>query len=123
VNEKTLVGQLKTTLLIDLPGSVVIKHADAFTSGVPDLSVTWKGKTSWLEIKYANPEIIERKIQNLMMKRLSIQGSAWYVIYDCVENRTVIVNPLHLETWRFNSIATAVVFNHVVVATFIRSIH
>lgn len=33
------------------PGAVVYKHADRWTAGIPDRSVTWRGYDSWLEFK------------------------------------------------------------------------
>lgn len=38
-----------------MPGAVVYKHADQFTAGIPDLSVTANGKTAWIEVKYDRP--------------------------------------------------------------------
>ncbi len=42
------------TLLTTLRGAsdlVTLKHSDRFTTGIPDLSVTGHGRTSWLELK------------------------------------------------------------------------
>lgn len=32
-------------------GGLVLKHADRFTGGIPDLSVTVRGVTTWIEVK------------------------------------------------------------------------
>jgi hypothetical protein len=34
-----------------LPGAEIIKHNDASTGGIPDISATFGGYTSWLEVK------------------------------------------------------------------------
>jgi len=81
VTEATLTRALVKVLRAGLPGAVVIKHADRFTAGVPDLSVTWGGRTTWLEVKYANPRLLSRGIQDLTMRGLARAGSAYYVVY------------------------------------------
>ena len=81
MQEKDLVRRLKKTLETRLPGAVVIKHSDAIVAGVPDLSVTWNGATTWLEVKHDVGKIISREIQRWMVKRLAIQGRCLYVVY------------------------------------------
>lgn len=67
----------------ELGGSVIFKHADRFTSGIPDSSIIWNSKTIWLEIKHANPKIKDTGIQEHTMLRLNLAspGLAWYVVY------------------------------------------
>jgi predicted HAD superfamily Cof-like phosphohydrolase len=55
VNEATLVQQLAKALRAEMPGCAVQKHNDASTAGIPDLSITWRGRTAWLEVKFDRP--------------------------------------------------------------------
>jgi len=42
-------------LLTACPHAVYYKHADKFTRGIPDSTLTWAGPTSWLEFKLLDP--------------------------------------------------------------------
>jgi hypothetical protein len=95
MNEKTLVSALKKILHRELPGAVIFKHADAYTAGIPDLSVTWRGKTTWLEVKYVAPTLHKRALQHQIMLGLERQGSAFYVIYR--EHDTLLIKPSELD--------------------------
>lgn len=55
MNEKSLTLSLVKATKERLRGCVVIKHADKATIGVPDLSVSWRGATWWVEVKYLRP--------------------------------------------------------------------
>lgn len=125
MNEKRLVLDLVKLLRKDLPGSVIFKHADRVTAGIPDLSVTWHHRTTWLEVKYANPKIVDHGLQNFVMKQLAISGSAYYVVYDHPEYRTLVVRPSEIEDglWKRLLQANAPGFDHGVVSWFIRNLH
>ena len=113
--------------LNDLPGAVVLRFSGAFVSGIPDIAVVWNGKTTWLEVKLIKKHgIIDRGIQQLMLRKLALQGSAFYVIY--VENYqgrkwTFIVSPEHLNNWSEQWVDSAHGFDHSLVANFIRRLH
>ena len=88
MTEATLTRELLRVLERKLSGAVVIKHADRFTVGIPDASVTWAGTTSWLEVKLIRrrrratlPRSQFPMIQLLTMDRLAAAGSALYLIY------------------------------------------
>lgn len=49
--EARLKGLLVKAIRAQLPGAVVYRHEDTFTAGIPDVSVTWEGVTSWWEVK------------------------------------------------------------------------
>ncbi len=51
MTEAKIVRKIVAHLRASLPGAVVFKHADLVTAGVPDISVTFRGKTVWLEVK------------------------------------------------------------------------
>jgi hypothetical protein len=82
VNEASVTSVLLSVLRHRLPGFVVLKHNDAKTAGIPDISVTGRGLTTWLEIKVG--ETIEsRMMQQIMLQRLFVasRGGAFYVLY------------------------------------------
>ena len=124
MNEAALVGRLLKKLRTSYPKAVVIKHADRITSGIPDISISWHGKTTWLEVKFANPNIIDRGIQRLMLKTLEREGSAFYVIYDNLRNRTLIVLPQHIDRWEDDgAYRDADGFDHDLVVKLIKETH
>lgn len=55
MNEALVVQRIRKQVLKANPRAVVLKHRDETTAGVPDLSITAAGKTSWLEVKYLRP--------------------------------------------------------------------
>jgi hypothetical protein len=127
MKESTLVTQLKKALMTGLPGAVVFKHHDAITAGIPDLSVTWRGSTTWLEVKYNTTRI--RPLQHNTLLRLERQGRAFYVIYRPA--RPAIMGPcvqliLPSEFGNFPkgyATLTAEQFNHAAIVITIRSLH
>jgi hypothetical protein len=58
-----------------------MRHEDSSRSGVPDISVTARGKTSWWEIKYGHPSFETNGIQHLTMLKLGRFGYARYVVF------------------------------------------
>jgi hypothetical protein len=123
MTETTLVSSLSDIFRLTLKGYIVFKHHDQFTHGVPDLSVTGVGRTSWLECKYANPDFKSEGIQELTMLRLAATSFARYVIYDASKNgrRTLIVEPRHLANWRDGAFMRG--FDHDFVVETIRQQH
>ena len=35
-----------------IPGAVVYRHEDQFTAGMPDISITKRGRVVWIEVKF-----------------------------------------------------------------------
>lgn len=106
MNEADCKGSFVKALREALPHFVVFRHEDHFTHGLPDISVTGNGRTSWIEAKYANPSFKSKGIQNLNMRRLAKAGIAFYVVFWYnvkVGKRTYVVSPENLddppETW------------------------
>ena len=77
MNEAYLKKRLREALAEVMPDCVVIRHEDKFSAGVPDLSVTWAGRTAWVEVKYARTGRPARTtaLQDLMLKRLASAGA------------------------------------------------
>ena len=110
--------------LNSLPGAIVLRFSGAFVAGIPDIAVVWNGKTTWLEVKLIKQHgIIDRGIQRLMLQKLALQGSAFYVLYTVLGGKsTYIVEPKNLEKLgapriKFDG------FDHKSVANFIRRLH
>lgn len=63
----------------------IFKHSDSITSGMPDLSVTVNGATTWYEVKYVKSimggKIIGPEIQLMTAQKLERAGRCWYIVY------------------------------------------
>lgn len=89
MKETQLSSRLTKSLRAAMPGCVVFKHTDMYTSGIPDTSVTWMKRTVWLEVKIARKGRIEgRGVQLQVCRSLAAVGLCLFVIYefgpDCV---------------------------------------
>lgn len=109
MTESELTKRLKKRIKERLPRAIVLKHADRFTAGIPDMSITLNGDTSWWEIKHiTKPGPAEsRGIQNLTAMNLALEGICWYIVFESsvaghfwyvVEPRFVTVSVLK-ATW------------------------
>lgn len=83
-----------------LPGCVVIKHADRYTSDIPDLEAMWNGHTNWAEIKLLTgkkslKEVCDRPGQILFAHRLAgaCAGRSWILVYDQPQKRVQVWQP------------------------------
>jgi len=110
-----------------LPGALVFRHEDQFTAGIPDTSVTWLGRTTWLETKFLNPRLISKEIQKITAAQLAQQGKCFFVLYDARYGQrcTRIVHPLQILDGSLATAPDLVVpgFDHRFVAQFIRRLH
>jgi hypothetical protein len=96
-HESDYKATLMRELRARLTGCVALRHEDRFTSGIPDISVTLHGRTSWWEAKVT--PVVSKSIQELTMLRLAAAGYARYVVWEdkCGIRRTLIVHPKHLS--------------------------
>lgn len=78
MNEARVVQRLIKSLKQQLPGAVVYKHNDAVTAGMPDVSVTYKRRVLWLEVKYEKLKSDKRQITQC--KRLGRQDACFYFV-------------------------------------------
>ena len=126
---ETTEAKLKTKLVEHLrkmyPGYVVLRHEDRFTFGIPDISVTGHGRTSWWEAKHANPDFESLGYQELTMLRLSAGGYARYIIWEEIGDvkRTLIVHPKLLCDWSSRHESYSVGFNHHWMGEQIQKVH
>jgi hypothetical protein len=130
MNEALLTGALVRTFRT-LPGAVVFKHADLSTAGIPDISVSWKGKISWWETKYLHPTLHDRAAQHFVMQQLqrACENKVHYVLYiearSPYPRRTLIILPSVLKDitcWRDWGLQSEG-FNHQFVLDFLRRLH
>jgi hypothetical protein len=115
-------AKLQRSLIVNfeqhLDQCVVLSHSDQYIKGIPDLSVTWWGMTTWLELKFLNPSLIASGVQHLMMCNLERAGSAYYVLYDSRSISTRIVKPYTNEC-----VSEESGYAHRSVVDFIRRLH
>ncbi len=109
-------------------GGLVFKHGDAYTTGIPDVSVTCNRKTSWWETKLADPKVNMkgRGLQHVNMRRLAVAGSAYYVIYEDHDGvcSTSIVEPRRLlPNGTFTALEAVCGWDHQFVVKFIKRVH
>ena len=118
-HESNYSSKLVEHLREHLGGSIVFKHADGMTSGIPDISVNWRKKTTWLEVKVGRGGAIKKdSLQDTNIKRLSsVMRSAFYVVY--YELSTEIMHPITEETLA----ASMIPENHRLVEMFHRRAH
>lgn len=63
------------------PAAVIFRHEDIRTAGVPDLSFTWRGLTTWIEFK-VGPRPKFAGVQAYTCARLAREGRCWIVVWD-----------------------------------------
>ena len=123
-------GEFKSKVVRELKlnavPAVIIRHEDKSESGVPDMSVTYKGKTTWWEFKIARPKIDLSRggIQRLVCARLSKQGHCRYVVL--VEQggkpkRTYVLTPgeIYLLNYDFTTLPDVGSFSAVLDVDFV----
>ncbi len=76
----------------------MIRHEDYASIGIPDISWTWRGFTTWIEVKYARPHIQSRGVQKITCCKLEAQGRCLYVVYEEIKGvkRTLILTPINV---------------------------
>jgi hypothetical protein len=102
---------------------VALRHEDVRTAGIPDLSLTGFGHTTWWEFKHGTPDFTSSGIQELTMLRLAAVGYARYVIWEEGRGikRTMIVHPKHLSDLVATAWCTG--FNHQWIVEQMRIVH
>ena len=84
-----------------MPGAVIFRHEDKHIFGVPDISCTWGGMTSWWEVKYATPYIHVTEVQLLNCRKLDNRGSkcGFIVFQGKGELACHVVDPIDMKEW------------------------
>lgn len=100
MTERSVNESLIKVLRQELLGCVIIKHADRFTAGVPDMSVSWGGATTWLELKLLRTGTVLGQLpqaQLVMCAKLEMATNrCWIVVYDMKQKLTLIYRPTTL---------------------------
>lgn len=78
MTEAQLTYRLTRMLRLRLPQATVFKHADGFTAGMPDVSISWEGHTVWVEVKLLNNKKLFEPLQLETLRRLR----GWYLVWD-----------------------------------------
>lgn len=132
MTEADLKSALVTVMRAELPKFEIFRHEDRATFGVPDLSVTGFGWTSWWEVKHATPNFETQGVQAVTVSKLNIAGYARYIIYREIghEKHVIIARPDHvfkLHTGQRVDLWTTLPriphFNHRYIAKHIRDVH
>ena len=96
------------------------------TSGTPEVTVTGGPRrvTTWIEVKYANPEFQNKEIQFLTMRRLDACGYARYVVYEEARNGnprcTYVFKPDEMTSGSWKGVPG---FDHAHVVKVIEALH
>lgn len=124
-NETKLKAEFMKYAVPAMPGYELIRLEDKFRHGIPDLTVTGFGWTSWWEFKYANPKCKKDGDQEYMLRKLDQKGYARYVIFVEGEQRTThIVRPLHYKEWMTTTMKLTVAeFSFAALCQHIHKVH
>lgn len=87
-SEAQLVAAVVTGLRDALPQARVKKHADTFTAGVPDISVTHRRGIWWIEAKFFHepnpaPSLMRKKFDALQLAEMQLlrrESDALYLV-------------------------------------------
>lgn len=80
-------GKLIKAIKKEMPDAVVLKLADKYLMGIPDLCIVYNDVTSWWELKVwrevRNPKLTDfgKGVQRNMTQRLNSEGICLYVIF------------------------------------------
>lgn len=122
--ENILKGKLVEQIKLIVPGFVILAHQDLVTGGIPDLSLSGYGRTTWWEVKHSVDRKFDTKgIQELTCLRLAAASYCRYIIY--VEKnglkQTLIIHPRNLKT--LDPEDSCIGFDHKWVVNFMRGVH
>ena len=89
----------------EIPAMLVLKLADHYSLGIPDICPTYNGMTSWWELKvhrsdrWPNLKDFGKGIQLHMAQRLALEGTCFYIIFIDTPRtkKTLIVHPDDVE--------------------------
>lgn len=99
MKESKLQGKLIQHLVLGLPKAVIFDHNDRSTAGIPDLSITWGGYTTWLELKHLKGEehILgdrSNQLSDLQLATLirleTMSARAWAIAYRSGKHRKTV---------------------------------
>lgn len=127
-SESKIKGELCRYLRENLPECVIIRHEDMFTAGIPDFSISYKRRTFWFEVKYANPKLKSKEIQNLLARQLQkVSFCCRYIIFkkgkdDKLETRIVTPQEVKDQIWEHSGICQEGFFDYQMVIDFMQEV-
>jgi len=121
MTESDLTKRFIEALRRTMPGAVVFKHADAWTAGIPDLTVSWRGVTTWVEVKKLPYRA--RGIQRVRVQQLGRVARVFYVMYDVEKKAVVVITPERFERGETAEFVADFSGGHRAVADFIAFTH
>lgn len=123
-SEKSLLANLLNSLRKEIPRAVIFKHADSWTVGMPDVSISFNYKTTWIEAKLG-PKFSSTGIQDLTMLRLEKEAHcAKYVVFLQEDKKqTYIVSPKNLTRWREEPDFVFEGFNNLELIKWLQTVH
>lgn len=86
---------LRDRIKVALPAFYVLSHVDA-TNGIPDLSISGNGTTTWWEFKHGTPDFTSRGVQVMTCRKLAAASFCRFVVFwenGAGEKRTYILHP------------------------------
>jgi hypothetical protein len=90
----------------------VFRHEDAFTGGIPDISISFRGRTVWVEVKLDRPGRRSKMTELQSVVLSSLQGVQ--LIFEEHKNGTLGARMDHAVQWRgIPSRVKAVVYRDV----------
>lgn len=124
-------AELKRALVATLKRRFFVQaHSEARKYGVPDLSVSGNGRTTWYELKHATPNFTTQGVQEITCLQLAKYSFCRYIIYyEWQESfMTYIVHPseVYERKGKIGNIAHEDVFfnhNHHAVLQYITDEH
>jgi hypothetical protein len=102
--ENKLKARVLSLLRKTAPTLVVFPHQDVRRNGIPDISVTGGGLTTWWEFKHATPSFVSNGYQELTAQRLSRAGFCRYIVFREYEDETketfiLLPGSLNRDNW------------------------
>ena len=142
LTEHDLLDDLLELLRAKIIG-IIIKHSDGLTSGVPDVSVSARGRqwvqgpglvpgpkmTTWYEAKHVTKGIIEQTdLQRVTCSRLAGASQCWYIVWEKSGDdlRTCMVKPASVKkdgTYTVEDGYWVPGYDHQFVLRFIQRVH
>jgi hypothetical protein len=117
-------------LQTELPDALPLRHEDLFTKGIPDLSISYAGLTSWWEVKYADPYCKTTKVQRYLCEQLDRRGFLCrYLIFRRGHNgkwpREIrVVPPADFSHWRHVGLVVSTgAFDYAALVRYIQEVH
>lgn len=107
--EAVLTSRLITALKAVMPEAIIYKINDRMTVGIPDVVITYHGRTLWIEAKCTIGNRVrhhanwERQLWET--QRLEMQGRCIFVIFEA--NAVVVAQPVDIKVDRtYRSLGT-----------------